>query len=279
MCLEFIILSNILTKNRYTMKKITYFFSALFIFCVLNQGFAEHHTPVKKLLTDYINAINSLGKTGIKQDVLNLFSKDYSGNTTYVRLSGSIIKKSYVKKDIALQLEDIINDNYRFNLSLNKVAHLIQKEKAGTISALVNFESSIDNKIAEKGTMIVNIVGHIERDGIWKIVQNNMVRVSEEKEIGDCICYVYDKGSTKFVTETYFPAGVEYSHKLESFNITTKGDIRTIKTNNKEFSWDVPSKNLTLKGETIGKASMVKEAVKLAIKNMHKDNCVKVSFN
>ncbi|GAA3519486.1 hypothetical protein GCM10022393_37110 [Aquimarina addita] len=261
------------------MKKITYILSIFLIFISNPIAAKEHAEPIKKLLTDYISAINSLGKTGEKEDVLSLFSKDYTGNTTYVRLSGSIIKNSYNKNDISIQLDDIVADNYRFNLSLDKIAHTIQKEKAGTISALVSFESSIDNKIAEKGTMIINIVGASGRDGIWRIVQNNMVRVSEEKEIGDCVCYVYGKGSTKFVTETYFPAGVEYSHKLESFNITTKGDIRTIKTNDKEFSWNVPSKELSSKGVVIGKASMVKEAIQLAIKDMHKDYCVNVSFN
>ncbi|WP_282085227.1 hypothetical protein [Aquimarina algiphila] len=262
------------------MKKITLTLTFIFLFCGIDHGYAfGEKDPIKKLLVDYINKMNALTQGTQKEDVLNLFDDKYSGNTVYVNLSGALVRKNYEKEDIASQLDDIINDdNYRFKLTVEKIVFQSQKERAGTISAVINFESYIEKKIAEKGTMLMDVVG-IRVNGGWKIVQNNMVRVSEAKDIGECICYVYEKGTTKFVTEVYFPSGLEYSQALGAFQVTTKNNKRIIKSDNKEFYWNKDTGKLTLKGGQIGKANNPRKAVEFVLKDLYKESCVNIVFN
>ncbi len=262
------------------MKKITFILLFLFLYSniVQSKEFNEKD-PVKKLLVDYINKMNALNQGTQKEDVLELFDSKYSGNTVYVNLSGALVRKDYLKKDISSQLNDIVNDNnYNFKLTLDKVIFQNQKELAGTISAIINFESSIANKLAEKGTMVMNLVA-IKVKGSWKIVQNNMVRVSEAKDIGECVCYVYEKGNTKFVTEVYFPSGIEYSQQLNAFQVTTKNSKRIVKSQNKEYYWNRDTGKLTLKGGGIGQTTDTKKAIQYVLKDLYKDSCVNIVFN
>ncbi len=235
--------------------------------------------PIKKLLVDYINKMNALTQGTQKEDVLRLFDEKYVGNTVYVNLSGALVRKNYEKKDISNQLDDIIGDNnYKFKLTLDKVVFQSQKERAGTISAVVVFESFIDKRLAEKGTMLMDLVA-IRVNGGWKIVQNNMVRVSEAKDIGDCVCYMYGKGSTKFVTEVYFPSGLEYSQEFDAFQVTSKEGKRIIKSDNNEFYWSRDTGKLTFKGDQLGKAENAKKAIEFVLKDLYKDSCVNIVFN
>lgn len=239
---------------------------------------AIEEEPIKKLLINYISKINALNKGGNKQDVLKLFDEKYRGNTVYVNLSGALVRKDYEKRDISSQLDDIVNDdNYSFMMKLDDVVFQSQKERAGTISAVVSFESFINKKLAEKGTMLMDLVG-IRVNGGWKIVQNNMIRVSEAKDIGECVCYMYGNGSTKFITEVYYPDGLEYSQQLGSFQVTKKEGKRIIKSQGEEFSWSGNGK-LTYKGKVIGAAEKPKEAIQVAIKSLYKDACADVTFN
>ncbi|TPN87271.1 hypothetical protein [Aquimarina algicola] len=235
--------------------------------------------PVKKLLVEYINKMNALNQGTKKADVLNLFDDKYSGNTVYVNLSGALVRKNYEKKDISSQLDDIIDDdNYQFKLMLDKVVFQSQKERAGTISAVVNFESLINKKSAEKGTMLMDIVA-IQVNGGWKIVQNNMVRVSEAKDIGECVCYLYEKGTTKFVTEVYYPSGLEYSQEFDAFQVTTKNNKRIIKSNSNEFYWSRDTGKVSFKGTQIGRAENSRKAVEFVLKDLYKDSCINITFN
>ncbi len=260
------------------MKKITLVFIIIFICNSFNVGYANEEEPIKKLLMNYINKINDLERGAKKNDVLYLFDEKYSGNTVYVNLSGALVRKDYDKKNVSSQLDDIINDdNYSFRLTLGEVVFLSEKENAGIISAVVTFESFINKKLAEKGTMLMDMVG-VKVDERWSIVQNNMVRVSEAKDIGECVCYMYGNGDTKFVTEVYFPAGLEYDQKLESFQVTRKNGLRIIKSHSDEFSWK-GNGNLYYKGKSIGKTKETKKAIEIAVKKLYKDSCVDVIFN
>ena len=260
------------------MKKITLFLVLLFVFDG-SASWANNGQPIEKLLSEYINKMNALTQGTNKMDVLELFDEKYSGNTVYVNLSGALVRKNYSKKDISSQLDDIIDDNnYKFRLTLDKVVFKTQKERAGTISAVVNFESFIDKRLAEKGTMLMDMVA-IRANGGWKIVQNNMVRVSEAKDIGECVCYVYGKGTTKFVTEVYFPSGLEYSQEFDAFQVTTKDNKRIIKSDNKEYYWSRDTGKLTFKGGNIGRAENSRKAVEFVLKNLYKDSCVNIVFN
>ncbi|WP_299898159.1 hypothetical protein [uncultured Aquimarina sp.] len=259
------------------MKKIT----LLLIILICQSSFtarAGDDEPIKKLLMDYIAKMNNLEKGAKKNSVLLLFDEKYSGNTVYVNLSGALVRKEYDKKHISSQLDDIINDdNYSFKLKLENIVFQSQKENAGIISAVVNFESFIDKKLAEKGTMLMDMVA-VKVNERWKIVQNNMVRVSEAKDIGECVCYMYGNGDTKFVTEVYFPAGLEYDQKLESFQITKKDGVRVIKTHSEEFAWK-GNGGVYYNGKSIGKTKEPKKAIQAAVKKLYKDSCVNVIFN
>ena len=257
-------------------------FILLFIVSVFSfnsyANFTNDDEPIKKLLMDYISKVNALEKGAKKSDVLYLFDDKYSGNTVYINLSGALVRKNYSKKDISSQLDDIVNDdNYSFKLMLDNVVFQSQKENAGAISAVINFESFIDKKLAEKGTMLMDIVG-IKVNNEWKIVQNNMVRVSEAKDIGDCVCYMYGNGETKFVTEVYFPDGLEYSQKLESFQLTRRDGERLVKSHSDEFIWKGTGV-LFYKGKSIGKVETSKQAIETAVKELYKDSCAKITFN
>ncbi|MBP2831754.1 hypothetical protein J8281_06090 [Aquimarina sp. U1-2] len=263
------------------MKKITSLL--LFAFCICNGLYTANacndKEPVKQLFLDYLNKMNNLNQGAQKKSILSLYDEKYSGNTVYVNLSGALVRKNYTKKDIASQLDDIINDdNYKFKLTLDKIVYQIQKERAGTISAVINFESFIEKKIAEKGTILMDVVA-IRINSEWKIAQNNMVRVSEAKDIGECVCYVYGKGNTKFVTEVYFPSGLEYSQELGSFQVTERDNKRIIKSDNNEFYWDKDSGKLIFKGNEIGKATEAKKAIEYVLKNLYKASCVNIVFN
>lgn len=262
------------------MKKITCILTLVFLLSSVFQVKAfNEKTPIKELLVDYINKMNALTQGTQKEDVLDLFDEKYSGNTVYVNLSGALVRKNYNKDDVSSQLDDIINDNnYQFKLKLEKVVFQSQKERAGTISAVINFESFIDKKIAEKGTMLMDLVA-IRVNGAWNIVQNNMIRVSEAKDIGDCVCYVYGKGTTKYVTEVYFPSGLEYSQRLNAFQITSKDNRRIIKSDNKEFYWNRDTGKVLFKGGQLGKAENARKAIEFVLKDLYKDSCINIVFN
>ncbi len=261
------------------MKNLKYNILAFLLISVVFDGIAnDANEPVKQLLSDYIQKTNTLGKQTTKEDVLRLYSDKYSGNTTYVKLSGAIIKKEYTKKDIASQLSEIISENdYDFKVSLGEIIYINQKERAGTIAALINFESFIDNKIAEKGTMLMNIVGIVSENS-WQIIQKSMIRVSEKKDIGDCVCHIYDKGDTRFVVQLHYPSGVEYAHQFESFQITTKNDNRIIKSSTKQFLWNKNNNELTYDKEIIGTPKSAKSAIQLLLKNTYREPCADIRF-
>lgn len=234
--------------------------------------------PVQALLVNYINSVNTLGDATHKEDVLNLFHENYKNNTAYVKMSGIVSRTSTGKGELASTLEETLqNANYKFRLTLDKILYVAQRDRAGTISALVNFQSTIDDKLAEKGTLLMNIVG-ITMGGEWKIIHNNTVRVSEASDVGNCVCYIYAKGATKFITEVYYPSGVEYGQNFESFRVTSRDGNRIITSDKNDFIWD-PEGNLSYEGNTIGTTDDPKEAIQISINELYKESCTKVLFN
>ncbi|MDA7717021.1 hypothetical protein N8834_00730 [bacterium] len=261
------------------MKRIRFILYGILLFSyTLFASNTNTDTPVVKLLNSYVSMVNSLDKEDVTAKILDLYSDRYSGNTTYVKLSGAIIKKQYNKEDIKAQLNDIIMDGgYTFKIKLSKVLYSNQKESAGTISALLDFESFIDSKLAEKGTILLDIVAVVKNEK-WVIIQNNMVRVSEAKDIGSCVCHIYEKGSTKFVTELYYPAGVSYDHKFDAFQITSNSENRIIKSGAKKFIWKNDSGDIILDNKTIGKAKDPKNAIMLLVKKANTEPCRDIIF-
>ncbi len=260
------------------MKKTKLTLTLLFLIVCYGNSFAQTD-PVKKLLADYISAMNTMGDLSQKEELLDLFNERYKEHTAYVKLSGHINRTTSDKDALANRLDEILGDsNYKFRLTLKKVLYSSLKERAGTVSALVNFESSIDGKVAEKGTILMNIVGTMV-DGRWRIIQNNTVRVSEAKDVGRCVCYVYAKGATKYVTEVYFPAGVEYGQEFEAFRVTSRDGNRIIKSDSNEFAWNKETGELQYKGIVIGTTQDSREAVEMALKDLYKESCLDILFN
>ena len=112
-------------------------------------GFSQEK-PVTRLFKSYIKASNDLSVTKQKNSILALFDDRYKNNTSYVGLSGVFKRTTTGFEQLSNQLdENLKNKKYNFKMEVRDIVHESQKEKAGTVSALVNFESKIDGKVAE----------------------------------------------------------------------------------------------------------------------------------
>ena len=240
-------------------------------------GFSQEK-PVTDLLNKYIQASNDLSVSKESNTVLSLFDDRYKNNTAYVGLSGVVKRSTTGFEQLSSQLDQTLkNKKYNFAMEVREIVHESQKEKAGTVSALVNFESKVDGKVAEKGTILMNLVGALVR-GEWKIIQNNTVRVSEGKEIGNCVCYLFSKGAAFFGAETYYPSGVEYSKEFQSYRLGARDGVRYVKGNDKDYIW---SENGDVLDESrkLGNASTPQEAVKVVLNFLYAESCTKIDFN
>lgn len=240
-------------------------------------GFSQEK-PVTKLLKSYIASSNELCETKQVNNVLSLFDDRYKNNIAYVGLSGIVKRSTIGFEQFSEQLADNIkNKNYNFHMTIGDIVHESQKERAGTVSALVNFESKIDGKVAEKGTILMNIVASLVR-GEWKIIHNNTVRVSEGSDIGNCVCYLFSKGSSFFNAETYYPAGVEYDREYQSFRVSTRDGKRIIKGNDSTYTW-AENGDVLDAGRKLGNAKSSDEAVKVVLAHVYSETCTKIDFN
>ncbi len=249
---------------------------AIFILSIVG-SFAQEKQAIQ-LLNKYISASNDLNKTKEVNNVLSLFDDRYKNNTAYIGLSGVVKRSTISFEQFANQLgENVKNKNYDFKMTIQEIVHESQKERAGTVSALVNFETKIENKVAEKGTILMNLVVSLVR-GKWKIIHNNTIRVAEGSDVGNCVCYLFNKGTTIFNAETYYPAGVEYNREYQSFRVGTRDGKRVVKGNDKDYAWT--SNNDVLDGgRKIGKANTPEEAVKVVLSYIYADACLKMDFN
>jgi hypothetical protein len=240
-------------------------------------GFSQEK-PVLNLLNQYVDAFNNLSNTKEKNTVLSLFDSKYKNNTAYVGLSGVIKRTTTGFEQLSTQLDQTLkNKKYNFKITVREIVHESQKERAGTVSALVNFESKVDGKVAETGTILMNLVGSLIK-GEWKIIHNNTIRVSEGKDIGNCVSYLFSKGASFFGAETYYPGGVEYNNEFQSFRVINRDGKRIIKGNIKDYEWS--ENGDVLEGALkVGNASTPEEAVKTVLNYVYADSCVKIDFN
>jgi hypothetical protein len=243
-------------------------------------GFAQDK-PVTQLLKTYIKATNNLEADQNPDNIMMLLDKNYQNNTAYIGLTGALHRTSTTYGQFAEQIaEDIKNHNYNFTMALSKTVYESQKETSGTVSALINFESKIDGKVAEKGTILMNIVA-TKSQGEWKITQNNTVRVSEESEIGNCVCYLFSKGKSFFNAETYYPAGVKYEREYKSYRVSIKDGKRTIVNrgnNDRTFTW-ADNGDVLDGGRKIGTAVTPDEAVQAVLTFVYGKTCTKINFS
>ena len=254
------------------MKKIN-LLVVLFVFVCANMMAQED--AVKELLNNYVEAVNNLPKTKNEVEVTQYFHENYKNYTAELGLSGVVNRKDSDIKDYTKQLEELIsNSEYKLKLKVEKVLYVNQKSKVGTIAALVNFENIFENKIADKGTILLNLIAS-RVSGAWKIMHTNTTRISESKDVGKCSCYIYQKGegSIKYVSEVFYPAGLEIGQAYQSFRVAIKKGKRFIISDNSDYIWKEDGE--ILEGtRSLGKADDAKKAINIILKDTYKDTCI-----
>ncbi|WP_194767642.1 hypothetical protein [Tamlana sp. I1] len=263
------------------MKNPTFLKLALaFVLSFYAAGYAQE-TAAKSLLKSYIEAANNLHHTQDPESVLSLFGTNYQNNTAFVGLTGVLNRTSTNYTQLQEKLEnDLKNQNYNFTMSLKETVYESQKERGGTVSALINFESKIDGKLAEKGTILMNIIA-TKTDGDWKITQNNTVRVSEQSDIGNCVCNLFTKGESFFTAETYYPSGVKYEREYKSYRIGNKdGKLVIVNRGNSSKSYTWEENGDVLDGALkIGSAKTPDQAIQTVLSRVYGETCTKINFN
>ncbi len=260
------------------MKKPAMFKTVLCMLLLSVLSVVAQEKPVVHLVKSYVEASNTLSASKQINSVLSLFDDKYKNNTSFIGLSGVVKNSNYNFEEFSEQLlANMTDKSYDFQMTITDIVFESQKEKSGAVSALVAFEAKIDGKIAEKGTMLMNIVAAKVR-GDWKIVQNNTVRVSEGSEIGNCVCYLFSKGSAAFTAETYYPSGAEYDKEYQSFRLGTIDGMRVIKGNDTTYTWD-ENGNVFDGKHKIGKAMSSQEAVQKVLTYIYTKACTTIDFN
>jgi len=197
------------------MKQFAPFKIALAIFCLAFTTSNAQDKPVKTLLDSYIKYNNTLNDSTSITKLSALMHEKFSNNTTYIGLTGALTRNTTDLEETKAELVEKSKDNnYNFKMSLGEVVYTSQKEKAGTISGVVEFVSTIDGQITEKGTILINLVA-TKFVGDWKIIQINVVKISEQSEVGNCVSYIFSNGNSYFNSETYYPAGVKYKREFQ----------------------------------------------------------------
>jgi hypothetical protein len=256
------------------MKKIS-LLVALFAF-VCSTTIAQEDA-VKDLLNNYIKAVNNLPKTKSEVEVTQFYHENFKNYTAELGLSGVVNRKDSNLEDYSKQIQDIIdNSNYTLSLDVEKVLYVNQKNKVGTIAALVNFENKFENKIADKGTILLSLIAS-KVSGAWKIMHTNTTRISESKDVGRCSCYIYEKGenSSRYVSEVYYPAGLEVGQAYQSFRVAFKKGKRYIISDNSDYTWE-ESGEIREGDKLIGKADTIKKGIKLILESSYTDNCIEM---
>lgn len=263
------------------MKKSTVLKLTICLVC-LNIGFSfAQKTPVNQLLTSYVNYSNNLTDESSVVNITSLLHEKFEDNSTFIGLAGFVSRETKNLTTITEEFTEKSKDNnYNFKMIIDKVVYESQKDKAGTISAVVNFQSMIDDKITEKGTVLINMIA-TKFMGDWKIIQLNTVKISEQSEVGNCVSYLFSNGNAYFNSETYYPAGIKYKREFQSFRIGTSGGERAIINrgdNDKTFIWKLNGD--VYSGKTfIGKAAEAKDAVQLVIQNAYSKTCTEFTFS
>lgn len=263
------------------MKKITPLRLALVIFCLAFTVSNAQDSPVKTLLNKYIKSNNTLKDSASINKLSALMHPKFKSNTTYIGLTGALNSSTFNLEETKNELKEKAKDNnYIFNMTLKEVAYTSQKEKAGTISGVVEFISTIDGQIAEKGTILINLIA-TKYIGEWKITQINTIKISEQSEVGNCVSYLFSNGKSYYNSETYYPAGIKYNREFQSFRVGKSQGERAIVNrgdSNKAFFWK-ENGNIYNGEKLIGKATEAKDAVKLVIQNAYSKTCTKLTFN
>lgn len=256
------------------MKKINLI--VLILFFVSANSFAQDEA-VKELLKNYISAVNKLPKSQKASSVTNLFHDQYKSYTAELGMSGVVNRTITDIYDYEEQVQNIIdNHKYKLKLTVDKILYVNQKKKVGTIAAIVGFENTFEDKIADKGTILLNIIA-TKSSGEWQIIHSNTTRISESKDVGQCSCNIYKKGedSQRYLAEVFYPSGLEIGQDFSSYRIAYKKGERFIISDNDDFTWNGLNE-IYLGNKLIGKTEDIKEAIRLISEDMFKANCTKM---
>ncbi len=244
---------------------------------VFSANLFAQEEAVKDLLNDYIKAVNNLPKSKNTEDVTQLFHENYVSYTAEIGMSGIVHRKTADLKEYEERLQNIIEkSDYKLKLSVDKILYSNQKNREGTVAALINFENKYQDKIADKGTILLTIIAS-KVTGEWKIMHSNITRISESKDIGKCSCNIYKKGedSLRYLAEVFYPSGLEIAQSFATYRIAYKNGKRLIISDNDDYIWDELD-DIYLGKTKIGKTDDIKEAIRLISKHKFNDNCTEM---
>ena len=244
------------------------------IFSVSVKGQDE---PVVKLFQAYIQDLNDLNKTQDFEGLMNYFHPDFRIELTYVGLTGKVSRKSRDLAQFASGLQDFASEEtIELDLKVDKINGVVQGSKSATISATVNMDLKMNGQNAEKGGFMVNMVAVKSEDDQWKFVHSDQIRTVEERYAGTCLCYFY-KRDNGYVTEVFYPTGLEYQKQLDVFKIQTKDQVKIITTKDRQYEWHSGGKLSAVYADNkkaLGSAKGEKEAITLILKQLYQDSCL-----
>lgn len=237
------------------------------------QSFAQDEA-VKELLNNYVSAVNKLPKTQKASNVTQYFHDQYKSYSAELGMSGIVNRTTSDIYDFEEQLQNSIdNSAYKLKLTVDKVLYVNQKNKVGTIAAIIDFESKFEDKIADKGTILLTIIA-TKSSGEWQIIHSNTTQISESKDVGQCSCNIYKKGedSQRYLAEVFYPSGLEIGQDFSTYRIAFKKGKRFIISDNDDFIWNEVNE-IYLGSKLIGKSEDIKEAIRLISEDRFKANC------
>jgi len=234
--------------------------------------------PVENLFRSYIEEINNLNKAKKIKRVTRLISKEVSINQTIVGMDGKTISSSLDFPTFTAGLKGLISAHDLMpNLTIDEISNVSQGDERGTLTALVSMNLSSNGKLLDKSFFLVNIVAaKFENNDNWQIIYLSNVQKVEERNAGNCICYIY-KREDRYASEVIYPSGFEYKQNFDSFVVKGDRSPRTITTGDEQYLWTSGGNIQSFSGTnttTIGSAKTIDEAIFFFLGKKYKDHCL-----
>ncbi len=252
----------------------------LYIAVILMMCFSAHaqDPPIVGLFERYIAELNALTRTKDLSKIEQYFHEDFRTNNTNVNIKG-VAKRSSRDLDAFLSgLEALTTDNaISLTLKIEEISKVVEEPTYATISAYLTLDLKANGQNMEKSHYSVNMAA-IEHGGKWQFIQSDVIRRVKEVNIGECYCIVYTN-KDRYVSEFFYPAGLDYTRVFDVFNIDTKDGKRTVAVNSNEWMFDwATDGTLTTKARdnmSLGTASSPQEAITKILELQYQDVCTK----
>ncbi len=235
--------------------------------------------PIEKLFDDYISEITSLNKTKDISRITQFFDERFKSNETTISIKGKQSRKSKDLEEYIAGFEGLITTDkvIELNLKIEDITNLLQESNNAVISANFSLDVKVDGRSLGKDDYRVNMAAFKTDDDQWKFFQSDVVRIVNEVNAGECYCFIYTN-ENRYVTEFYYPSGLDYSTVFDVFRIEIKGGKRTIAFNSNEWKYEWKTNGEIVGGNTnieqkIGLAKDPKEAITSIMESQYSDVC------